>query len=82
MSDDELTVREWVKRGNMRVRTDALQFDDPDHPYNQLLAQGVKPETYGYKHPLEEEFGDKSRGQLVEEIIKLRNEILMREWIS
>jgi hypothetical protein len=76
---DDVSIRVWTKRGNMLIKTDALDFDDPEHPYNQLLEQGVKPEDYGYKHPLEEEFGDKSRGELVAEIVRLRREILARE---
>lgn len=73
--DKEITIRKWVKRGIMRVATDALDYDDPDHEYNQVLAQGVKPEDYGLVHPLDAEFGDKSRGQLIQEILELRNQI-------
>lgn len=43
----EITIRVWVKRGIMLINTYALNGDDPDHPYNQALAQGVRPEDFG-----------------------------------
>lgn len=43
----EVHVREWVKRGAMQVRCDCLEEDDPAHPYNQIIAQGEVPETFG-----------------------------------
>ena len=49
---NEITMTEFVKRGKMIVRRDALDFDDPDHPYQVLKAQGVQPEDYGYYQPV------------------------------
>lgn len=47
MSADEIKVPVWVKRGKMLLRRDALDGTDPDHTYNYLLAQGIRPEDYG-----------------------------------
>lgn len=75
IAKDDIVVRPWVHRGSMLVNAEALDIDDPDHIYNQILAQGVEPEDYGYKHPYTEEFGDMSRAQLIKEIVQLRKEI-------
>jgi hypothetical protein len=72
-------VKYWVKRGGMLVNTTALDIDDPDHVYNQILSQGKRPEDYGYRHPLNEEFGDKTRDELIAEIVELRKEMDIRE---
>lgn len=50
MSDD-IEISVWVKRGMMLIRRDALDYDDPDHPYNFIKAQGLEPELYGYSKP-------------------------------
>lgn len=47
----EIEIRQWTKRGIMFVNTFTLPGDDPDHPYNQAIAQGVRPEDYGLKRP-------------------------------
>ena len=73
--DAEITVQLWIKEGGMMVNTSAVDIEHPMHVYNQILAQGAIPEDYGYKHPLAEEFDAKSRGQLIQEIVKLRKEI-------
>ena len=73
--DDDVIVRPWIKRGHMLVNALALDIDDPDHIYNQILAQGKEPEAYGYKHPYTEEFEGKNRDELIREIIQLRKEI-------
>ncbi len=75
MSSKEISIRQWVKRGNMLLSTDALNYDDPDHPYNQAVALGVRPEDYGIVNPIAAEFDDKSRNQLIEEILELREYI-------
>jgi len=73
--NDEVEIKVWSRRGGMLVNTYALDITDAEHPYNQVVAQGKRPEDYGIQHPYEEEFGDKSRTQLIEEIISLRREI-------
>ena len=40
---NEVTYKPWVKRGIMMVNAECLDIDDPDHIYNQIAAQGVKP---------------------------------------
>ena len=74
--EDSVTINLWVKRGIMRVNAECLDFDDPDHVYNQIIAQGKRPEDYGYSHPQKEKYANKSREELIEEIISLRKEIL------
>jgi len=49
MVKDEIELPVWVKRGKLLVRRDALNGDDPDHPYNYLKTQGLRPEEYGVK---------------------------------
>lgn len=72
---DHVNVRMWTKRGDMLVRTSALSHGDPDHPYNQITAQGLKPEDYGVEHPLEQRFKGQTRGQLMARIVELEAEI-------
>ena len=72
---DEIEIRPWVKRGIMIVSAEALAIDDPDHIYNQIVAQGKTPEDYGYQHPYAHEFEKCSRDQLIHEIVLLRKEI-------
>ena len=75
----EVSYKVWHSEGGMLVNTSALEHDHPMHPYNQIKAQGLKPEDYGMAHPLVEidgeEFGDKSRGELIAEILTLRKEL-------
>jgi len=51
MPPDAIEMPVWVRRGKMLVRRDALPTDDPDHPYNWLAAQGLRPEEYGVQKP-------------------------------
>lgn len=74
-TSEEITVRPWVKRGSMMVNAEALSPSDPDHTYNQILAQGKRPEDYGIFHPYEVEFKGRSRNELIEEIVALREEV-------
>jgi hypothetical protein len=67
-----VSIKYFVKRGKVIVSTLALEPDDPDHPYNQVIAQGGTPEAFGVEHPRNEEFAGKSRGELIEEIMRLR----------
>lgn len=75
---DGVEIKVWVKRGTMLVNTSALEITDPDHIYNQIKAQGKNPEDYDIKHPHEEEFEEKSRRDLISEILDLRREITGR----
>jgi hypothetical protein len=72
---DTISIRCWVKRGVMLINTYALEPDDPDHPYQQALAQGVRPEAYGLVHPDTERFAGKTRGELIEQIRNLEKEL-------
>jgi len=49
--------------------------EDPDHIYNQAKAQGVEPEDFGIPNPLEKEYHQYSKEELVEIIIDLKNKI-------
>lgn len=62
----------WISTGTMMVATDALDADHPMHPYNQIKNKGERPEDYGYRHPREVEFANKSREELIDEIMSLR----------
>jgi hypothetical protein len=78
-----MEINVWAKRGSLRVRTDCLPFDDPDHPYNQIIAQGEIPEDYGFEHPkialFEKRFGGLSRPQLYQMIVDLEADVLALE---
>lgn len=69
---NQVSYRQWVKRGIMMVNTESLEPDDPDHIYNQIAAQGVAPEDFGVENPYEQMFNDKSRSDLIKEILLLR----------
>lgn len=72
----EVTIRQWIpKGGGMMVNAEALDIDDPDHVYNQIIAQGGIPEDFGYNHPYAELYEDKSRGELIRELVSMRKEI-------
>lgn len=75
----EIHIKQWVKRGNMMVNTDALEFDDPDSPWNQAMAQGVDPEDFNMVHPMREEFKDRSHSSLAQEILELRRDLVAIE---
>lgn len=72
---NQIEIRSFTKRGDMLVNTSALDPADPDHPYNQIVSLGLRPEHYGITHPHSEEFAHQTREQLVEEIINLRRSI-------
>lgn len=76
MSKKEIQIRPWIDfGGGMMVNAEALDITHPDHVYNQILAQGEKPEDYGYKHPYSEMYTDKTRDELIHEIVSMRKEI-------
>lgn len=60
----------------MLINAEYLDEDDPDLIYNQITAQGFRPEDYGYKHPRAGEFDGKTRNELINEIIELRKEVI------
>jgi len=73
---DDIEIRPWIpKGGGLLVNAEALDIDDPDHVYNQILAQGKKPEDYGFNHPYAELYEGKTRGELIHEIVSMRKEI-------
>lgn len=54
-------------------------MNDPDYIYNfaMKILQGTEysPEDFGYKHPLTERYKDYSRGELINELHKLKEEL-------
>lgn len=72
---DHISYKPWIKRGNMLINAESLDIDDPDHIYNQIKSQGGIPEDYGFHHPLAEEFKGKTRGELIQEIVRLRKDL-------
>lgn len=73
---EEITIQTWWKPGGgILYNTEYLDHDHPIHPYNQALAQGVRPEDFGTQHPLAAEFESKTRDGLIEEIASLRKEV-------
>ena len=74
---DEIEIQQWWKPGGgMMYNTECLDPDHHMHPYNQALAQGVRPEDFGIQNPYAAEFNDKSREELIEEVIDLRKQVL------
>jgi hypothetical protein len=72
-------IQEWIHEGYMIIRADALEPEHPMHPYNQLLAQGVKPEDYGIEEPFADRFRRYTRSQLIRRIVELENELIGRD---
>lgn len=67
-----IKIQKWMRVTMGYVLCEALDGTHPMHPYNQALDQGVDPEDYGIKNPVEEEFELRSRDDLIREIIQLR----------
>lgn len=72
---DSISIQAWVKRGGMLYNTGCLEYDDPMHPYNQIIAQGHRPEDYGVYNPVHEEFKGKTRHELIDEVLYLRKQV-------
>ena len=70
-----IQVYVWVTRGGMRYNTSCLPHNDPDSEYQQIIRAGGNPAEYGIVDHLEEEFKDKTREQLMQEIVNLRNQL-------
>lgn len=72
----EIEIVVWHRTGGgSMINTNALDHDHPMFPYNQVKAMGLVPEHYGLKHPLKEEYEDKSREYLIDEIMYLKDQI-------
>jgi len=73
----EVHVKQWWSNGGgMMINTSALDPDHEMHPYNQILAQGERPEDFGVRHPFAERFDGKSRDELIARIIQLEKEVV------
>lgn len=70
----EIEIRQWTNRGPLLVATDALEPDDPDHPYNQALQQGVVPEHFGITQLEDPRYSGMSRNELLKVIRDLERE--------
>ena len=67
-----IQIQKWMRASCGWILCEALDWDHPMHPYKQALAQGVDPTAFGIANPLEEQFADYSRDDLIREIITLR----------
>ena len=76
---NKISIKKWVRRGKMLLNTEALDWDDPDHPYNQAKAQGVVPEDFGLRHSLYEKFDQYTRSELIDMILKKEKEINVQD---
>lgn len=70
-----IKIQKWMRATCGWVLCEALDGTHTMRPYNQALDQGVDPEDYGIKNPAAEEFGSYSRSDLINEIIRLRNQL-------
>ena len=74
--------------GGMSYLREALPISSNNHLYhyikNELEKQNskYKPEDFGIEHPLTMEFRDKSRSELVDEIIRLRGLFESKEFYN
>jgi len=73
---ETIEIQKWARHGGMLINTECLEIEHPMHPYNQIRRMGLNPKDYGVKNPLEEEFKNKTRDELIQEIIELRREIM------
>lgn len=77
-----VSIKPWIKRGKMLLNTSALEPNDPDHVYNQILKQGKIPEEYGIDNPKivrNERFKNKTRNELIEMIFDLEKQLASAE---
>lgn len=74
-----LQYDKYIKQGDLMVLREGLSATDPNYIYNYLknsevfIKNNITPEMFGIKNPLEIEFKDKSRDELINEILNLRN---------
>lgn len=75
----ELQYQAYWNTGNMLILREALDHDHPEQLYNHLKSNGIKPEDYGVKFPLDElaeqEYGGMSKEQLIGELVKAKREL-------
>jgi hypothetical protein len=76
ISSDKQQIKydQFVSTGGMfKVNRLCLHPNDPDHLFNYLRSNGVvHPEYYGIDNPKEGMFKDKTRADLIDEILELR----------
>ncbi|MDB4311951.1 hypothetical protein N9937_00835 [bacterium] len=80
----EIKFDRWCNTGGMlSVNRDCLNPDDPDQTWNYLRANGIdNPADYGITDPRETLYGNMSRNDLIDEVIRLEKEILgMSQWL-
>lgn len=73
---EEITVSTfWSNGKGMSYRRSALPINHPENEYNwfKRTYPNLDPYMYNIKNPREEEFSDKSREQLIDEILSLRD---------
>lgn len=75
LPDGTLEYDVWVKRGLMIVNRNALDIDDLDHLYNQIVAAGLEPEAFDIFHPVAEQYKDFTRAQLINQITSLTRDL-------
>lgn len=74
MNNDEVEIKVWIHRPPMYVNAYALEPDDPDSVYNQIIAQGKDPLDYGFPDPYEM-FKDMSRLELCKALYKAKKDL-------
>jgi len=57
--------------GRMIILREALDADHPEHLYNYLKSEGIKPEDFGIYCPVEQGAREKFGSMTKEELIKL-----------
>ena len=70
-----ISVYVWVKRGRMMYNNAALPHNDPDSEYQQIIRAGGIPSEYGIVDPVSELYKDKTRAELIQEIVDLREQL-------
>ena len=70
-----ISVYVWVTRGGMRYNTSCLPHNDPDSEYQQIIRAGGIPSEYGIVDPVAELYKDKTRAELIQEIVDLREQL-------
>lgn len=74
----------YFSNGSMMTLREALSPDNPEHLYNHLKSNGITPEDYGVKCPLEREveeyYGDMSREQLIKLCYNMKKKNKLMLW--
>jgi hypothetical protein len=74
------SISHYVVRNGVSIEAKTLDWNDKDHPYNQIKNQGGNPEEFGYLHPMEKDFAGKSKAEIIEEVISLRRELFYAQF--